>query len=466
MSGIGIARLDLRTINELQQEMHIPQNDTEEIVSNFHWDFRKTTWYTQIPIKMRSSTTDDTLTFHTNMNFDYLISTDFCITLPALKVKKDYQDRIRISWTHNPGHNILELSQLKFDDDIVNSFDTLWLDTYKQFFMKHVDNYNLRIGNVPCLESWNVFMPRYNIKIPLPFYYRRDLAKAIPLFQMTDHNIQHVFKLKLKIGDLLRMQTKTAKGWKDIPCNLSYLDGAGSGSLNPPDLWGYYGYITDAERESEKCASERVYYYDDIVPLESMNTTRYGQTNWVDLECKYPCRSIFWVAQNKNAKDVHYYSNYTTNVDDHNKGWNPCEKISLLYGGSPRLDNMDSDHFDGMSSFHFFVNSPHEPGYNGYSFSTDPSTMDADIGIVFSGLKAKLLVSINNTDIFLKPVKTDFNIDEIDNLEDEYSHTESDKSDPLFNLQVRLLVQRKFTLKKKEDGKYKIIYDTPNIAKS
>lgn len=457
MSGFGIAKINLRTISEIQNELHIPQTEEEEVTSNFHWDHSKTTWYTQIPLKMRSTTTDDTVIFHTNMNFHYLIATDLCSTLPALRVKKEYQDRIRICWTHNVMHNMIESAQLKFDDEVPNSFDSVWLDKYKQYFVKTIDNYNLRIGSVACLTDWNTFLPKYNLKLPLPFYYRRDLSQALPLYMMQSMVITHVFKPRNRIADLLRMQTRTRNGWKDIPVNIGYLDGAGNGLIPNPDLWGWYSLNTDSEIESEKCATERTYWYQDVIALDSINTVKYGQTNWVDLECKYPCQALFWVAQNSQSKAINYYSNYSTNLEDHNRGWNPCEKISLMYGGSPYLDNMDSDHFDGMSVYHSFQSAPTEPGYNAFSYSTDPLSLNPDIGIVFNGLKAKLLVNINNTDIFLKPVKTEFNIDEIE--EEGEADSLEERVQPAFNVQVRLLVTRKLTFKKREDGTYQVLYD-------
>jgi len=66
---------------------------------------------------------------------------------------------------------------------------------------------------------------------------------------------------------------------------------------------------------------------------------------------------------------------------------------------------MDSDHADKMEPWYHFPSPPSEPGYNAYSFSMDSTSLDAEIGIVMEGLKAKLVVTLGNTNPFLRPVR-------------------------------------------------------------
>ena len=163
---------------------------------------------------------------------------------------------------------------------------------------------------------------------------------------------------------------------------------------------------------------------------------------------------MFWVAENLTSRENRNYSNYTTNPDSVYLGWNPIKRVSLSYGGSPRFDDMESDHFDKIECWKHFPSAPAEAGYNGYSFSLDSTSLDADVGIVMDGIKARLVSTLGNTDPYLKPVKENdekkASIDELDI--DVTTGSAGDK----FSIHVRLLVMKKLIIRKVGDDKFDI----------
>lgn len=480
----SVAKLDLESLKEFQNELHLAENEDEEITSNFYREFRKTTWYTHMPVRLKATANENQIVYSVNNTFHWLRYVYMRQHFPALRVKKEFEGRIMICWPHNLGHNVVVNTQLKFDDDIPQSFDTYWYDIYSQFYMKpgFREHYNVCIGNIPALEKWSNFICEYTTNTPQPFYFMRDESLAIPLLFCSLSTIEFHYRVHNKIENLLRMRVRKEKQiheeieiknedgsikkervakkvyqWMDIDCNLKYLEGAGSGLLKTPELWGRYAYITDEEcKWWKECIQnekgEHVYYIEDITSADSPNTNPYGKNATVELNGKNPAKAIFWVAENMKARNHRNYSNYTTNIDNLYDGWNPIRSISLTYNGNPRLDNMDSDHFDKMEPYFHFPSPPSEAGYNAYSFSNDSTSLDAEIGRVFDGIKATFSALLGNTDPFLKPVKkTGDRQAEIEELDDDKMLT--DTSNGEFILRVRMLVMKKLTFKLDQDKK-------------
>ncbi len=460
--SIGIAKIDLDTIRDLQKELHEPSNN-EELISYFYREFSKSTWYTHLPIRLDCNVMNEKdLTYTVNNTFDFLLYVYKRDFFPALRVKKEFRGRVEICWPHNLGHNTVISAQVKIDDDVLQTIDTIWYDIYSQFYMKpgYRDQYNIYVGNIPALEQWSDFLPEYTTNVPQPFYHARDPSLAIPLLYCSLSKVTYHYKIRARISDLLRMRLCVDneperpgdyydKGhrWRNIPCNLKYIEGADStGKLSIPELWGRYVYLTDDEREWIKCnfkETGRIYYIDDVIPCKAVNGGKLGFNVSVDLDCKTPCKALFWVAENLTAKKNNNFSNYTTNAENLYIGWNPISMYSLNYSGTSRFENMSSDHSDKMEPWYHFLSPPAEPGYNAYSFSMLSTSLDAEVGLVMAGLKTSLIVSLGNTDPFLKPVRSTDSKPIIEELEQDSISKMS--GDDEFMVHARLLVTKKLT---------------------
>lgn len=451
--SLSILKVDMETLHQFQKELHQTKDEKEEITSNFVRVFRKTTYYSHIKDKLHATTIGDNLVFDANNTFDYLSYTELWQTIPALRVAKGFEDKIQIAWPHNLIHNAIAGITIKHDDDVTQTLDSVWFDIYSQFYMQpgFRDHYYMCVGNVKPLEEFSTFLPEYPTTFPVPAYYVKDQCLSIPLYLCSLSKVQHVVKMRNKISDLLRMQANKDGEWINISYNHKYVEGLGTGTLSPPEMWGRYVYLDETERNHGKCQQEHTFYIEDVVVCDGLNPSQYGNTTAVDIDCKTPCKSMFWVAENQEAKKFHNYSNYTTNTNHLYSGWNPIDSVSLYYSNSPRFKDMHSAHFDRMECFRHFPSPPCEPGYNGLSFSWNTMSLDAEPGIIFDGLKAKLIVKLANTDPFLKPVRNmEYTIDgkdipvtveELEAKEDAVSK----KSSPLFILRARLLVTRKLT---------------------
>lgn len=412
---VNSALVDLNTITEFQKTLHeTDENDEDDkLESRFHHRIKKCSWSTHIPEVLKYSPSDNGgVDYKINTKFQYLRYTYMKIKLPHIKVKEECKDRIQICWPYNIGLNVVNSASWKIDDCVIQKIDSVWNNINAQFFRKadKTGHYNNMIGNVGFLQAWSNELVPYSLVVPQCWSYCKDNVQAIPLYLASSSKIEHFYDFKLKYSDLIRMRLKkdTPEGeveeWIETEYQYKFIEKMVSGNeqLEYPDLWGRYVKTTEDEETSMKefyQENECEYYIEDVVSLDSENSSALGSNVPIDIQCSNPCKAIFWVAENVESTSLRNLSNYTTNIHDINGGWNPISEVKLTYNSTDvRLSNMSSEHFDRAEAYFNFPSTPYQPGYNCYSFAYDLTSIDADIGIVFGEkLRARLNLKLSDT---------------------------------------------------------------------
>jgi hypothetical protein len=486
MASVGIAKMDLDSISSFQEELHIPLkkkrindegeqeegDEDEDLVSDFYQEFRKTSWYTHMPIQLDTEPgSEGYFRYQVNPTFDFLMYTYLRAKLPALRVKEKWKGRVQICWCHNVGINLVKEAWLMFDTKRAQWIDSVWFDIYSQWYMKpgFREHHNTNVGNLPFLEEWGNSLPGYTVNVQQPWYYCRDPLRAIPILFCSMIKITHQYRFRNKIGELLRMRyiPQDGRDWVQTKPKLNLIDGVGATEeIETPQLWGRYAYLNDKEREFQReCNSGQTFYIEDVIDADFHDPVIFGRTATANLDCKTPCTGIFFMAESRRTREINNHSNYTTDPYDLHKGWNPVGKVNLNYGGQARLKDMDSDHFSFSEPWKHFVSPPSEVGYHAYSFARDSSSLDASIGLVMNGMSVKLSVQIKDGDPYLIPVavsnpnQDDLELDGI--LEDDSPPSSIDyryNQVGDFILRIRLLVTRKmkFTLVDPEKHSFEV----------
>ena len=111
------AKLDL-VLGDFQRELHQAKKD-ESIITELMHKSVKRTYYTVTRRELTGILNKNVITFSTEHNpiETHLVYSTIFQTIPALRVKKEYQDQIQISWTHNLCHNIFLNGKLKFGNE-------------------------------------------------------------------------------------------------------------------------------------------------------------------------------------------------------------------------------------------------------------------------------------------------------------------------------------------------------------
>jgi hypothetical protein len=469
-------KLDSTKFSLFQKELHRrnetiidgkKSGDSEGLTTIFQHKFKKLSWYTPSKVKLAASLNVDGVTYTADNTYDHLFKTFLRFSIPPIRVKPDKVNEYRIAWTHNIGINIVESATLTINEVKSNYFDGTSHDILSQYgylvkpgFKKH---HLTSIGAIPRLTRWSSTLPAHQCNVLQPFYYAKANHLAFPLLGSSLTQLKHVYKLRLGVLKLLRMQRYSDKSntWVNINPTVDVIDGIKDkdAAIATPEMWGRYSTFTEEERDWYKectVGSMHEVYYDDIIGHDETSDRRpFGYSASINLISPTPVKAIFWVAQNTKAVACNNYSNYTTNEDNVNHGWNPCLSYGLSYLNSVRISETDFDHAEKEEAWEF-PRAPWEPGYNAIAFNNNPFSVNGDASIDLTGKGASLRVTLGNTDPDVLVLSLDKNSSKDgqiigDDFEEEKDQTTdtatraSDKKTSFFKIKCRLLVCRKLS---------------------
>ena len=445
-------KLDRDNITKYQKELHFPNNKNKSVGTRFSLDIECRSQgshmkekLVQVPVK------EGEITYTASKKFDFLLKLESHVNLIPIKVKEQYKNTVSICYHHNIGHNILYFGECKIDNDHYGYLDSIYSDIYSQYFVKNRELYDKMIGNVTCLEDWSSDLPGLPLVVPQHYSFSKNSRVSLTLLKSPNNNITFDYKIRTKLTDLIKMRVLTKDGnYKEIKCNLKYLDTRGATHIPVPELWGRYGEITDEERNWRKSIDETTgqprkqeIYIEDIDITCSPNPKSIGTKEEISLGGSAPAKHIFWVAGLVDGG----FSNYTTNKHDLYKGWNPCSKSGIKYGTSDRVEEMNHEHFDLSECYDFnWPNTPREAGYNVHTFSFNPMEIQAiDTAVVLKECGATLTVLLGDTNPFIGEDEEEEYYDEngeavpIEAMDDNQDDSKKDK----YIVHVRTIVMRK-----------------------
>ena len=469
MSEINALKLDLpppEEYNVLQRELYLPTIQEEELDSRFTYDLVKRSAGSHTKIKMGHMVNESEIIYTASKKFDTLFKSEMITELPAVRVKEKYKATVSICYPRNLGHHIIVKGELRINDDPYQALDSKYLDIWSQYYQKAGmrDLYDEMIGNIPCLTQWSSELPTYPVTTPQPWLFSRKTNTGLLLLK-SDNTVTFVFERRVKLTDIIRMRVKIKSKkdgdyqYKEIPCNLNYLE-VKSPDIPIPELWGRYYLMTDAEREWRKNNGNTYsIWYDDIIITSSNNPVPLGSKAIIPLHSKYPVRHVFWLVQNIKTIKNRNYSNYTTDINDMYNGFGPCMTAGIKYGGSDRVAELPYYHFTRSETYDFFSSAPCEPGYHVYTFSSEPNTINSDTTVDISTLNSTLVLKVGDTNIFKSFDTVTEELDEegqaipIEALEEDKAYLLKREQ---FIVHVRLVVYKKLEMTwSKEEGKLK-----------
>jgi hypothetical protein len=135
-SNITSGFIDLATFDEVEKYMYGGPDATTYFVR----ETRKSTWFTQIPITLPSSSGEANFGNEWSVNVirtgDYLLHTWLRLKLPSVQAAPN----LFIRWTRNLMHNLVRECTLTFNDLVAARFDNYHLDFWAAF-------------TVPCIQK-------------------------------------------------------------------------------------------------------------------------------------------------------------------------------------------------------------------------------------------------------------------------------------------------------------------------
>ncbi len=462
----NVAKWELNTFTEFQKKLH---GKGGKVTLRFQLEVKRASWGTNVVEKIEGTGSElpdgTSVVYPLNDKFDYIMFVYLQLTIPFIKVHDKWKGNVEICWTHNLFHNIFREGHFRKDSESIQRSDKVWLDNHAMCFigMDQRPMYLAKAGNIRALTKWNTHLPRMSLKLPQKqWFYAKHRRVAFPLFECTNNVVDHQYKFNLDIKALLRMRIRkdADSPWKYVDYDSRVVIGPkADGKLSIPELFGRYASITEEEKKHIRTNSSREIYYDDIVSIDPDTEYQYGDTPSFELNTIYPCKAIFFNAENQQAIASRYMSNYSTNSEDHLEGWNPIVSAGLTYGADKRVPELFNDHFDYIEPFFCLDTIPTEPGYNMMILAFDLPSVYGDVGSMLVD-KAKLIIRLGETVLYDESNSHGLNAHGWDHEDLDVSEKlmdlieKKDTSKTTFKIKIRLIVQRH--LEFGDDGKIKL----------
>lgn len=385
-TNVTAAFIDLATYELLESNLY----GGEEAITYFVREVQKCTWFSQIPVRLTSTSGDpnfgSTAHFTVSRAADYLLGTWLRVELPAVTKAGTSGFAGGISWTPNVGHNLLEEVKILFNDLEVQSLTSFDLDWWAAFMYPagKKDGYNQMIGNVSTLVSPSDSKEKYTLNIPIPLFYTRDSGVALPTAALPYNDIKLTFKLR-SATDLLVGWSATGVG----STALASSDLTTTPTLNSTscECWCNYAVVSNDER-SKMGAGPRDMVVEQYQKLDvAANAHSTGGDHEKSFSFNHTVKMLVFAMENHTGADNHHYrSNYTLTAPDVNSGFvlngvDPLSQATLKYDNTDRF-TLNSDYFQLVQPFYHANQIPSgnvgasPVGLNMYSYALNPLSSD------------------------------------------------------------------------------------------
>ena len=493
-----IVEYDRGSLSSTQLELHglaaietPSRGPPKKVVTPFLYAPPPTAWYSKITEVLTSSdnnikeakTKTYSIKYQSNYTMDRLLVTTACQKWPALRVKDECRGLVEICWTHNIGSNIFAEGLMMFGTKPGPRFDAISCDIYNQHYRgKDRLERAIDLGNVEAMENWGNHLPVYRTTFTLPFFNQEALPLAIPLVYCRQNQVSYHFTLKRGISTFLRMRRRdTPEGpFRIIKPDLRFLEGVPEdGLLEIPQIIGQYAKQSEEEiryeincrddEEDPRVTQERIIYFRDIVSLDDKNPTPSGVATKQELKSEYPIRAVHWVAENVTAQKRGNLSNYTTNPDNLQAGYNPMSNISIdIPGIGSRVGGgLPTEYFSRTEPDRHSLSRPDEEGYCMWSPNLTPYSIYPGVAIGNKGPAPMVLHVTPGSQDPYDIIREDGNEIDVDDFEISASTSKAGAapaSASAYVLRVRLEVMRKMVFKKGPSGAdgiptFEVIFD-------
>lgn len=201
---------------------------------------------------------ESSLYSYTPPNLDVLYGLDVHGTLPAIEVKPEFEDTIRIAWCRYPAHYAIRSIEMEFAT--VGTVLRMTSNLLTIFSQKHMgptftEIYDRRTGNVPELLEFSNALPAFNYAYSLPFNFCLHRSLGLPLFLHQNAPVRFVVEMDQNPSRFLRMQhlDPSTNTWKSIQYNPEFLNDNPKNNLkptlSPPTIKGEFSNLMSMEKE-------------------------------------------------------------------------------------------------------------------------------------------------------------------------------------------------------------------------
>ena len=394
--------IDLATYDQLEKALY----GVENVVTYFVRETVRSTWFTQVPVKLNLDTASPSFgnTFNATVSRagDYLLNAWLRVTLGASSVTTPGTANHVAAWTSNFMHNLVQKCRLTFNDMTAAEFYSEHLDMWCAFMLPENKRsaYNKMIGNSSAMAGAVGDGPTAlnaagtDLYLPLPFFFSRDSGVALPTAALPYNEIKMEFTFR-NAADLVYEVTSAGGN--------TAVDGLSAGALTNVQVWANYALVSNNERKKMGCAPRDIV----IEQAQMVGGTNGGktfsatETTQVDLRLAHAVKAIFFGAKNVEAAGqrsnygLHNHSGLdgatrakTDRASNHLAftagDQDPIATAKLMYENTTRME-MEGEYYRTIQGYNHGANAPGNeniddpfswPGLHMYSYGLNVDNVD------------------------------------------------------------------------------------------
>jgi hypothetical protein len=287
----------------------------------------------------------------------------------------------------NFGHKLLKTIELEIGGQRIDKHYSEWLYIWNELSLPvgKRNGYNVMVGaNARNIATKLVVGEKYELYVPLEFWFCRNVGLALPLIALQYHevkiNIEYEAEAAMKdFGTknfTIQEELLTGTG---VPITNSALTGASSVSLklDKATLWVDYIFLdTDERRRFAQLSHEYLIEQLQFTGADSITSSGESMKS-IRMNFNHPCKELVWTIKDTTT-DV-YWNNYSSagngqHNNDHLDSTNPVTSAKIMLNGNDRFATRKGDYFSLVQPYQHHENTPDKfhQGINVYSFALKP----------------------------------------------------------------------------------------------
>ena len=287
----------------------------------------------------------------------------------------------------NFGHKLLKTIELEIGGQRIDKHYSEWLYIWNELSLPvgKRDGYNVMVGaNARNLSTKLTNGQKYELYVPLEFWFCRNVGLALPLIALQYHEV----KINIEYESDVLMVDKTATNFtfeeetRAVDNTRAYDANdklTGSVKLEEATLWVDYIFLdTDERRRFAQLSHEYLIEQLQFTGADSITGGTTDSMKSIRMNFNHPCKELVWTIKKTDAGV--YWNNYSTAGgssaanNDHLDSANPVTNAKIMLNGNDRFATRKGDYFSLVQPYQHHENTPdkYHQGINVYSFALKP----------------------------------------------------------------------------------------------
>ena len=287
----------------------------------------------------------------------------------------------------NFGHKLLKTIELEIGGQRIDKHYSEWLYIWNELSLPvgKRDGYNVMVGaNARNLSTKLTNGQKYELYVPLEFWFCRNVGLALPLIALQYHEV----KINIEYESDVLMVDKAATNFtfeeetKELVTGMVYhpnITLTGSVKLEEATLWVDYIFLdTDERRRFAQLSHEYLIEQLQFTGADSITGGTTDSMKSIRMNFNHPCKELVWTIKKTDAGV--YWNNYSTAGgnsianNDHLDSANPVTNAKIMLNGNDRFATRKGDYFSLVQPYQHHENTPdkYHQGINVYSFALKP----------------------------------------------------------------------------------------------